>query len=155
MRALEIPWPAGELEQRYRRAPTAYAARRYQALWLRARGASARAAAAAVGVSTETLRLWVRRAVAEGLDALAARKPGSGGRAKLSSAQQERVLAWVDAEPRATVNALRARILAEWGISLSEPQVWALVRRGGGRRVVPRRRHYRADPAAEAAAQKN
>ena len=31
MRALEIPWPAGELEQRCRRAPTAYAARRYQA----------------------------------------------------------------------------------------------------------------------------
>lgn len=155
MRALEIPWPAEELERRYRGATTAYAAKRYHALWLRAQGTGVRATAATVGVSTETLRSWTRRAVAEGLDALARRKPGSGAAPKLSAAQQERVLAWADAAPRATMNALRARIKAAWGIELSETQVWALARGRGFRRVAPRRRHYRADPAAEAAAQKN
>lgn len=155
MRALEIPWSAAELEQRYRAAATPLAARRYQALWLRAQGRSAKEAAATVGATTETLRAWIKRGMAEGLDALAGRKPGSGGRAKLTAAQREAVLGWVDAEPRATMPVLRARIARAWGVDLSEPQVWALARRGGGRRVVPRKRHYQADEAALAAAEKN
>ena len=155
MRALAVPWPVEELERRYRRAGSALAAKRYQALWLRAKGHSVKAAAAAVGVTTETLRAWLKRGVAEGLDALAGRKPGSGGRPKLTPERQEQVLGWVDAQPRVTMPALRRRIAAEWGVSLSEPQVWKLVRRRGGRRVVPRRQHYQADPAAQAAAEKN
>lgn len=155
MRALELPWPVEEVERRYRGAKTALAAKRYQALWLRKKGLSVAAAAAAVGVTTETLRQWIRRAVAEGLDSLAARKPGSGARAKLTAAQQEQVLAWADATPRVTMAALRRRIAREWGISLSETQVWALVRGRGFRRVVPRKQHYQADPARLAAAQKN
>jgi transposase len=64
------------------------------------------------------------------------------------------VLAWADAGPRATIPALRRRIAEAWGIGLSATQVWALVRGRGFRRVVPRRRHYPADPAALAAAEK-
>lgn len=108
-----------------------------------------------MGVATETLCQWVRRAVAEGLDALAERKPGSGGRAKLTAAQQEQVLAWADTAPRATLPALRQRIAREWGVALREPQVWALVRGHGFRRVVPRKRHYQVDPARLAIAEKN
>lgn len=155
MRALPIPWSVEELERRYRAAKDAGAARRYQALWLRARGASPRAAAAAVGVSTEALRAWVRRALGDGLDALAARKPGSGARPKLAPEQQARVLAWAEAEPGLTLHALAARVGAEWGVRISHTQVWALLRREGFRRVVPRKRHYRADPAAQAAAKKS
>ena len=155
MRALPIPWTAEELERRYRAAKDAGAARRYQALWLRARGLPVGTAAATVGVSAETLRAWVRRAQAEGLDALAARKPGSGAKPKLGPDQQAQVLAWADAEPRLTLHGLVARIGAAWGISISHTQVWHLLRRAGFRRVVPRTRHYRADPAARAAAQKN
>ncbi|HEY8602658.1 MAG TPA: helix-turn-helix domain-containing protein [Thermomicrobiales bacterium] len=155
MRALAIPWTAAELERRYRAAATPLAARRYQALWLRAQGIGMREAAATVGVTTETLRAWIKRGVAEGLDALAGRKPGSGGRPKLTAAQREQVLGWVDAEPRASIPALRRRIAEAWGVSLSEPQVWKLVRRGGGRPVVPRRQHYQADLAAQARAEKN
>jgi transposase len=155
MRALELPWPVEELEQRYRTAESALAARRYQALWLRKRGLGVAATAAAVGITTETLRQWVKRAVAEGLDGLATRKAGSGARPKLTAARQEQVLAWADTTPRLTLPALRRRIAQEWGIDLSETQVWALVRARGFRRVVPRKRHYRADPAAQAAAQKN
>jgi transposase len=113
------------------------------------------AAAAAVGVTTETLRQWIKRAAAEGLDALATRKAGSGAQPKLAAAQQEQVLAWADADPRTTLPALRRRIAAAWQVDLSETQIWALVRARGFRRVVPRKRHYRADPAAQAAAQKN
>jgi transposase len=155
MRALTGPWTAAELARRYREAATPLAARRYQALWLRAQGRSAREAAATVGATTATLRAWIKRGVAEGLDALAGRKPGSGGRAKLTAAQREAVLRWMDAEPRATMPVLRARSAREWGVGLSEPQVWALARRGGGRRVVPRKRHDQADPARLAVAEKN
>lgn len=155
MRALVVPWAEAELEGRYRGATSALAARRYQALWLRSRGAGVAAVAATVGVTTETVRAWVKRGVAEGLDALAGRKPGSGGRPKLTAAQRDAVLGWVDAEPRTTMPALRRRIAAEWGVSLSEPQVWRLVRRGGGRPVAPRRQHHQADPAAQAGAKKN
>jgi transposase len=89
------------------------------------------------------------------LDALAMRREGSGARPKLSAEQQEQVLAWADAAPRATLPALRRRIAETWRVELSETQVWALVRARGFRRVVPRKRHYRADPAAQAAAEKN
>jgi transposase len=155
MRALAIPWPEEELAARYRGAASAGAARRYQALWLRKKGLSAVAAAEAVGATAETLRQWVTRATAEGLDALGARKAGSGATPKLTPEQQEQVLAWADADPRATMPALRRRIRAVWDVVLSETQVWALVRARGFRRVVPRRRHYQADPAAQAAAEKN
>lgn len=155
MRALVVPWSAAELERRYRGAAGALAAKRYQALWLRARGLGVAEAAATVGVATETVRAWVKRGVAEGLDALAGRKPGSGGRHKLTAEQRAAVLGWVDAEPRTSMPVLRARIAAEWGVGLSEPQVWRLVRRGGGRPVVPRRQHYQADATAQARAEKN
>jgi transposase len=155
MRALELPWPVEELERRYRAARSPLAARRYQALWLRKRGLGVAATAEAVGISAETLRQWIRGALAGGLDRLAARKPGTGGRPKLTAAQREQVLAWADASPRATMATLRRRIAAEWGVAISETQVWALVRGRGFRRVVPRKRHYQADPAALAAAEKN
>lgn len=155
MRALVIPWTAAEVERRYRAAATPLAARRYQALWLRAQGIGMREAAATVGVTTETLRAWIKRGAAAGLDELAGRKPGSGGRGKLTAAQQEQVLAWAAAAPRVTMPTLRARSRGCWGIALSEPQVWALVRGRGFRRVVPRKRHDQADPAALAVAEKN
>jgi transposase len=155
MRALPIPWSAEELERRYRGAKDAAAARRYQALWLRARGVGVRAAAGAVGATPEALRAWVHRARTGGLDALAARKPGSGARPKLTPAQQGQVLAWADAEPHLTLHALAGRVAEAWGVRISHTQVWHLLRRAGFRRVVPRKRHHQADPGAQAAAQKN
>lgn len=155
MRALELPWPVEELERRYRAARSPLAAKRYHALWLRKKGLGVAATADAVGISAETLRQWIKGAVAEGLDGLATRKPGSGGRPKLTAAQQAQVLAWADAAPRATMATLRRRIAEGWGVALSATQVWALVRGRGFRRVVPRKRHYQADAAALAVAEKN
>lgn len=155
MRALALPWPIEELERRYRTARSPLAARRYHALWLRKKGLGAAATAEAVGITAETLRQWIKAAVAEGLDGLATRKPGSGGRPKLTAAQREQVLAWADATPRLTMAALRRRVAAEWGVALSGTQIWVLARGRGFRRVVPRKRHYQADPARLAAAEKN
>src|SRR4051794_9374720 len=126
MRALEIPWAVEALERRYRAAKSARAARRDQALWLRKKGLGSAEAAAAVGATAETLRPWGKRAVAEGLDSLAARKAGSGAKPTLAAAQQEQVLAWADADPRATMPARRRRIAAAWGVALRETQGWAL-----------------------------
>ncbi len=136
MKALGIPWGESEPKGRYKGAKTAYAAKRYQALWLRSRGAAPSQVAAAVGVTTETLRSWIRRAVAPGLDALVERKPGAGAKPKLDAEQQERVL-------------------GKWGIKVGRTQMWALPRRGGARPVVPRRRHYEADAAAQEGAKKS
>jgi len=155
MRALGIPWGESELEGRYKGAESGYAAKRYQALWLRSRGAVPSEAAAAVGVSTETLRTWVKRAVAQGLDALAERKPGAGAKPKLDAEQQGRLLRWVDEDPTLAPARLRERVLTEWGIKVGRTQMWALLRGGGARRVVPRRRHYEADAAAQEGARKS
>ncbi|HET8631697.1 MAG TPA: helix-turn-helix domain-containing protein [Thermomicrobiales bacterium] len=78
MRALAIPWPVEELERRYRTAKSALAAKRSQALWLRKKGLSAAATAEAVGITTETLRQWIKRAATEGLDAWRRARPARG-----------------------------------------------------------------------------
>jgi transposase len=93
------------------------------------------------GAIAETLRQWVKRATAEGLDSVAARKPGSGARAKLSADQRERVLGWADADPRATIPGLRRRIGEAWGIALSGAQASPMRGRGfryGGAPEAPR-----------------
>ena len=155
MKALGIGWGESELKGRYKGAKTAYAAKRYQALWLRSRGAAPSQAAAAVGVTTETLRSWIKRAVAQGLDALVERKPGAGAKPKLDAEQQERVLCWVDEDPTLAPARLRERVLGKWGIKVGRTQMWALLSRGGARPVVPRRRHYEADAAAQKGAKKS
>ena len=155
MRALPVPWPVEELERRYRAAKDAGAARRYRARWRGARGAAARAPAGAAGLGTRAARAGVRRGLAEGLDALAARKPGSGAKPKLGPGQQAQVLAWADAEPRLTLHALAARVEERWGVAISHTQLWHLLRRAGFRRVVPRKRHHRADAAAQEGAKKS
>ncbi len=111
MKALGIGWGESEPKGRYKGARTAYAAKRYQALWLRLRGAAPSQAAAAVGVTTETLRSWIKRAVAQGLDALAERKPGAGAKPKLDAEQQERVLCWVDEDPTLAPAVLRRGVV--------------------------------------------
>lgn len=110
MRALAIPW-AAELERRYRAAATPLAARRYQTLWLRTQGRSVREAAATVGATTDMPRAWIKRGAVEGLDMLAGHKPDSGGQHKMTTAQR--------------AGMVRRQLVS---------QVWALVRRGGGRR---------------------
>lgn len=153
MNALPVPatWSPDELHRRYTTAPTVAIGRRYHALYLRRLGHGPGAVATLLGVSTQAIREWVTLATTAGLDRLA-RPAGSVGQpAKLTAVQQETVMGWLDVAPRLRLRDLRARIAETWTVSLSTTQVWALVKRHGGRQIVPRTRHYQADVGAQAA----
>jgi transposase len=150
MRALPIPaaWSPDDLYHRYIHAPTVAIGRRYHALYLRRLGHPPGAVAALLGVSTQAIREWVALARDHGLDRLARRAGGDGRAPKLTANQQATVVAWVDAEPKLMLKHLQARIAERWDIDLSTTQIWHLLKRHEARRVVPRTRHYQADPAA-------
>lgn len=151
MRALSIPdaWSPDDLYRRYTHAPTVAIGRRYHALYLRRLGHPPGAVATLLGVSTQAIRAWVALARDHGLDRLARRAGGIGQPPKLTAAQQAVVIAWMDAEPKLMLKQLRARIAERWDIALSTTQIWHLLKRHDARRVVPRTRHYQADPAAQ------
>lgn len=151
MRALPIPavWSADDLYRRYTGAPTVAIGRRYHALYLRRLGQPPGAVATLLGVSTQAIREWVTLARDHGLDRLARRAGGTGRAPKLTADQQATVMAWVDAEPQMMLKQLPARIAERWSIFLSTTQIWHLLKRHEARRIVPRTRHYQADPAAQ------
>jgi transposase len=151
MRALSIPdaWSADELYRRYTHAPSVAIGRRYHALYLRRLGHPPGAVAALLGVSAQAIREWAALARDQGLDRLARRAGGNGRAPKLTAAQQAAVIAWMDAEPKLMLKQIKQRIAERWSISLSTTQVWHLLKRHDARRVVPRTRHYQADPAAQ------
>ena len=58
-------------------------------------------------------------------------------------------MAGLNADPRLRLRDLHARIAQTWAVSLSTTQIWELVRRHGGRQIVPRPQHYQADITAQ------
>lgn len=157
MNALPVldTWTLDELHRRYTTAATVAIGRRYHALYLRRLGHGPGAVATLLGVSTQAVREWVTLATAEGLDRLARPAGRVGQAAKLAPARQETVMAWLDANPRLRLRDLHERIAETWAVSLSTTQIWELVRRHGGRQIVPRTQHYRADTAAQGAFKKS
>lgn len=147
MTSLSFPddWTEELLEQYYQQAKTPLAARRYQALLLCVRAYQRQQVAQIVGVSRRTLQNWINQAITEGLDSLGTRKHGGGYPSKLSLEQQQRVDEWVQEQPTITLRQLQQRIDHEWNISLSLPQISALLNQLGYRRIIPRKRHYQAD----------
>ena len=145
--ALTFPddWTEELLQQYYKQAKTSLAARRYHALLLCIRSYKRQEVAQIVGVSRRTLVNWINQAVTEGLESLSTRKYGGGYPSKLSAAQQIIVDMWVEDEPTTTLVQLQNRIAERWQISLSLPQVSALLKKLGYRRITPRKRHYQTD----------
>ena len=84
---------AGELRAAASRSRAARAARRMLALALVLEGADRRAAAESCGMDRQTLRDWVHRYNAEGLDGLSDRR--SSGPASRLSAEQKAELAQI------------------------------------------------------------
>ena len=152
---------AGELRAAASRSRDARAARRMLALALVLEGTDRRAAAESCGMDRQTLRDWVHRYNAEGLDGLSDRR--SSGPAPRLSAEQKAELAQIvrdgpDIETEGVVRWRRVdlqRVIAQrFGIAMHERTVGKQLAALGFRRLSVRPHHPRRDPAAQEAFRK-
>src|SRR4051812_14671826 len=152
---------AGELRREAGRGRDARAARRMLALALGLEGASRGAAARDAGMDRQTLRGWVPRYNAEGLDGpRGPRRPGP--RPRLAPRQEAELAAAVERGPDPDRDGvvrwrrvdLKALIEARFGVRLHERSVAKVLRRLGFARLSVRPRHPKADEAAQEAVKK-
>src|SRR5690349_2838176 len=150
---------AVELRREAGRCRDARAARRMLALALVLEGRSRAEAARAAGMDRQTLRDWVHRYNAEGLDGLSdRRRPGP----RLSPEQEAELATAVEQGPDPDRDGvvrwrrvdLKALIEARFAVRLHERSVGKVPRRLGFSRVSVRPRHPKADEAAQAAFKK-
>lgn len=136
-------------------------ARRLLAIALVLDGASRKTASENCGMDRQTLRDWVHRYNAEGIDGLANRG-GGGVKPRLTSEQMAQLAAWVEAGPdpvrdgvvRWRRSDLAHRIEVEFGVKFHERTVGKHLDKLGFRRLSVRPEHPNADPAAQAAFKK-
>jgi transposase len=143
------------------RADDPHVARRALAIAMAMDGYPRTSAAELCGMDRQTLRDWVHRFNAEGLDGLADR-PRSGRPASLSAAQQKEVEAWVEAGPDVGTDGvvrwrrsdLSKRITERFGVTLNVRTVGKLLRRLDFRRISVRPQHPHSDEMAQEAYKK-
>jgi len=136
-------------------------ARRLLAIALVLDGASRKTASENCGMDRQTLRDWVHRYNAEGIDGLANRG-GGGVKPRLTSEQMAQLAAWVEAGPdpvrdgvvRWRRSDLARRIEVGFGVKFHERTVSKHLDKLGFRRLSVRPEHPNADPAAQAAFKK-
>jgi transposase len=154
-------YSAGELRRAAARAKDSNAARRMLALAHVLDGKSRHEAATSCGMDRQTLRDWVHRYNAEGLDGLCDRV-APGPRPRLSPDQEKQVAEWVRQGPDLAVHGvvrwrradLAQVIKTRFGVTLAERSVGALLHRLGFRRLSVRPRAPQHDGAAQEAHKK-
>src|SRR4051812_15443280 len=152
---------AGELRREAARCRDAAASRRMLALALVLEGSSRAEAARHAGMDRQTLRDWVHRYNAGGLDALRDR-PRSGRRPRLTPEQGAELATVVERGPDPDRDGvvrwrrvdLQALIEARFAARLHERGVGRVLRRLGFTRLSVRPRHPKADEAAQEAFKK-
>ncbi len=152
---------AGDLRAAAGRVKDGRVARRMLAIALVLEGASRTTAAESCGMDRQTLRDWVHRYNAEGLEGLANRG-GGGAKPRLSKDQMAQLAAWVEAGPDPDQDGvvrwrrvdLARRIEAVFGIRLAERTVGTYLKNLGFRKLSVRPEHPNADPEAQAAFKK-
>jgi transposase len=153
---------AADLRAEATRTGDAKAARRMLAIALVLEGWSRQDAAAACAMERQTLRDWVHRYNAAGLDGLRDRPRRNGPPPRLSAEQQAQVAAWVEQGPQlerdgAVALALcrpAAGIREEFAVALHESTAGKLLHRLSFTRLQPRPCHPKKDMAAQAAFKK-
>ena len=136
-------------------------ARRLLAIALVLEGASRAAAARACGMDRQTLRDWVHRYNAQGVEGLRDR-PRSGRPPRLTPAQLEELAGLVEAGPDPARHGvvrwrcldLQSEIAARFEVELSERHVGRLLKKLDFTRLSVRPRHPQADEAAQQAFKK-
>jgi len=111
-------------------------------------------------VAAETVWRWAKTYTTEGLEGLYP-KPRRAKSSKLSPAQKEQVLAWIDEsktpegkEVHWTLERLRQAIIDHFGVTLGINTLWVWLRKENRKPKVPRPRHYRGDSASQEAFKK-
>lgn len=149
---------AADLRLAATRTQDAKAARRMLALALVLEGHSRAEAAQACAMDRQTLRDWIHRFNASGLEGLSDHKRRNGPRPRLSAGQQAEVAAWVeqgaelrrDGVVRWRCVDLQQRIQQSFGVALHERTVGKLLRKLSFRRLSVRPQHPKSDPEAQA-----
>ena len=152
---------AAELRRASGKTKDVRAARRMLAIALALEGVDRTTAARTCGMDRQTLRDWVHRFNAEGLDGLVNRKVAHRPR-RLAPAQMAELAAWVEAGPdpeqdgvvRWRRKDLQHRIEAAFGVVLHERSVGKQLAALGFRRLSVRPQHPKSDPEAQAAFKK-
>ena len=148
-----------ELKRLAKRERRAGMVRRLQVLILAQQGQTAPRIVAATGVSRRTIQEWVQRYNRDGLAGLKDRRRG-GHHRRLTDTQEQQIQQYLDrtaADPRDGVRRgadLRRWIEQRFGVLYSLTGVYDLLHRLGYSCLMPRPRHARADPAAQAAFKK-
>lgn len=153
---------AGGLRAAAARARDAAASRRMLALALVLEGAPRSEAARAAGMDRQTLRDWVHRYNAAGLEGLKNRANVGGPRRKLSAAQEAAFAALVREGPKLEEHKvvrwrcrdLRDELARRFGVEMHERTVGKLLTRLNFSRVSVRPRHPEQDMAAQEAHKK-
>ena len=135
----------------------AKAARRMLAMALVLEGWSRQDAAAACAMDRQTLRDWVHRYNASGLDGLSDRPGRNGPPPRLSPEQQVELVAWVEQGPQLERDGvvrwrcvdLQRRIAAAFAVTLHESTIGRMLRRLNFTRLQPGPYHPRQDAAAQ------
>ena len=153
---------AAGLREAAGRSRDAAAARRMLALALVLEGHSRTDAARAAGMDRQTLRDWVHRCNAEGLDGLKNRPERGKPERKLTPEQEAMVAEWVRQGPNLAEHKvirwrlidLRDEIARKFGVQLHERSIGKLMARLKFTRVSVRPRHPEQDAAAQEAHKK-
>jgi transposase len=152
---------AARLRAEARRTSDSKRARRILAIAMVLDGHSRRLAAQAGGMDRQTLRDWVHRYNAEGLEGLAD-QPRSGRPARLNPAQLAELAKWVEDGPDLKTDGvvrwrcidLRERIVARFEVELHERTVGKLLKKLNFSSISARPIHPKSDLEAQEAFKK-
>ncbi len=154
-RQVSIDWApedtADARHAQYRAEPVAEVRTRLHALWRLRLGEGPTAVAAGVGVSRNSVQLWLRWYRSGGLaEVRSHRRGGPGKSCFLTEAQAEQVVAEAAQGVFATAQAVRDWIEEQFGVAYTVGSLYTLLPRLGIRLKTPRPRHEKTDAQAQA-----
>ena len=144
-----------ELGAAYRRARDGVARSHWQIIWQLASGRTSAEVAAITGYSPGWIRTLARRYNRQGPAGLADGRQRNPGQRRLLNTVQEAHLRWELAQAEQAGQPWNGVQVAQWmsgqlGHRVHPVRGWEVLKRWGFRRKVPRPRHAKADPDAQA-----
>jgi transposase len=148
-----------ELETRYRRAKDPVARSHWQIIWLLAQGLASAHVAAVTGYTVNWIRAMARRYNQQGPAGLEDHRHHNPGAVGLLSPAQRQALSVALEQPSPDGGIWTGPKAAAWmaatlGRRVHPQRGWEVLRRLGWAPKVPRPRHAKADPSAQAAFKK-